>query len=283
MQPPLINGRCCHINCSRMGHFGLVVQHLGVACGRGFSWRVATDASLWNVLISSSTRPPPFSFSLLVSPLLPAFIANFTSPQGVLAHGHLRKQDTFCDFSSLFFSLLTILCRNVQFNSFIILWTNSNKGLGEGNWVGVQGENRIRVPTGFFCFNLTFKDHGIETCWRHAGCFAHSNGLDFSQDDKQLEGPNDWMCLAVIGHPVQSDRWATVGVGGTSSDWGFRKLSALWGSCYLGAALKHSSYSIDLKNWLNEFAATLLHSDNEINPSAVKPLLLVPLPLSCSQ
>lgn len=29
--------------------------------------------------------------------------------------------------------------------------------------------------------------------------------------------------------------------------------------------------------------ANLLQSDNEINPSSVKPLFLVPLPLSCSQ
>lgn len=37
-----------------------------------------------------------------------------------------------------------------------------------------------------------------------AGCRTHSDGLDFSQDDKQLEGPNDWMCLGVIGHLLSS-------------------------------------------------------------------------------
>lgn len=31
-------------------------------------------------------------------------------------------------------------------------------------------------------------------CWRQSsgtGCCSHSDGLDFSQDEDQLEGPND--------------------------------------------------------------------------------------------
>lgn len=35
-QPPLVNGHFCDMNCSKMGHFGLAVQHLGVAHGWGF-------------------------------------------------------------------------------------------------------------------------------------------------------------------------------------------------------------------------------------------------------
>lgn len=43
--------------------------------------------------------------------------------------------------------------------------------------------------------------------YKHAGdeaVVSHSGGFDCSQDDKQLEGPNDWMCLAVIGDPLSS-------------------------------------------------------------------------------
>lgn len=39
-----------------------------------------------------------------------------------------------------------------------------------------------------------------------------TEGMDFSQDDGQLEGPNDWMCLAVIGCRLSSQieelRWS---------------------------------------------------------------------------
>lgn len=111
-----------------------------------------------------------------------------------------------------------------------------------------------------------------------AGRCAHSDGLDFSQDVKQLEGPNDWMCLAVIGQPSWSDRWATAGVG-------FRKSMPLWGIMLRGVyvALKHSLYTIDDLKQIGQINANLLHSDDEINPSSVKPLLLVSLPLYCSQ
>lgn len=48
-----------------------------------------------------------------------------------------------------------------------------------------------------------------------AAALTHLKGLDFSQDDKQLEGPSDWMCLAVIGCPLTSQidelQWEWVG------------------------------------------------------------------------
>lgn len=154
-------------------------------------------------LSSCPQRPLSLSLSLL-SPLLPAFIPIFTSPQGVLAPLHLRKKsDAFCDFSSWFFSSLRY-CAGMhdgnwegnyflpQFN-FIILWTNSSRGLGKGE--GMEGEGENRAPIFFWLlFYLTFKDHYIQTCWRQsssAGCCSHSDGLDFSQDEEQLEGPND--------------------------------------------------------------------------------------------
>lgn len=112
--------------------------------------------------------PPVPLFSLL-----PTFSANFTSPQGVLAPGCLRKQDAFCDFSSLFF-LLPRYCAELHdgraiifFASnelFIILWTNSSRGFTRRERVEGKGETRIRAPT-ILLFYLTFKDHGIETRW----------------------------------------------------------------------------------------------------------------------
>lgn len=47
-------------NRSRRGHFGSALKHLGVACGWGFCWLVATAASMWNVLILS-LWPVPLS------------------------------------------------------------------------------------------------------------------------------------------------------------------------------------------------------------------------------
>lgn len=84
-----------------------------------------------------------------------------------------------------------------------------------------EGENRIRAPTVLFfccCFIwilkiVIYKRAGDKAV--AAACCTHSNGLDFSQDDKQLEGPNDWMCLAVIGRPLSSQidelQWEWVG------------------------------------------------------------------------
>lgn len=48
-------------------------------------------------------------------------------------------------------------------------------------------------------------------------------------------------------------------------------------------ALKHSLYTIDDLIQIGQINANLIHSVDELNPSFVKPLLLVPLPLSCSQ
>lgn len=85
-QPPLVNGRCCDINCSRVGHFGLTVQHLVVARGWGFCWGGATAASLWNVLISSPTCPPapniPFLCLSLALPSSSCFYPDLHFPSG---------------------------------------------------------------------------------------------------------------------------------------------------------------------------------------------------------
>lgn len=110
----------------------------------------------------------------------------------------------------------------------------------------------------FFCFVwllkiMIYKRAGDRVA---AGCCTHSNGLDFSQDDKQLEGPNDWMCLAVIGRPLssQTDELQLEWVGRLQIEF-FWKLTALWRSCCEGfhVALKHRSYSVDNLNQIDWF------------------------------
>lgn len=101
-KPPLVNGCYRDMNCSRMGHFGLAVQHLGGARGWGFCWGGATAASLWNVLILSPTRPPaptsPFSVSLTLPSTSCFYPPNFTSPLGVLAPSTFEKKWCFLWF-----------------------------------------------------------------------------------------------------------------------------------------------------------------------------------------
>ena len=90
-----------------------------------------------------------------------------------------------------------------------------------------EGENRIRAPTILFLllFYLNFKDRDIQTCWRQSSgcCLLHSLERLGFLSGRQTAGGAQW--LNVFGRhwppPVQSDRWATVGVGGTSSEWGF--------------------------------------------------------------
>lgn len=113
-QPPLVNGHCCDINCSRMGHFGSAVQHLVVARGWGFCWGGATAASLWNVLILSPTCSPIF-VSLLLSPVS-SFYPKLHFPSGDLGPSTFEKKWCFLWFYFIFFQLLflfaQLLCRN---------------------------------------------------------------------------------------------------------------------------------------------------------------------------
>lgn len=139
--------------------------------------------------------------------------------------------DTFCDFSSWFFSLLRY-CAGMhdgkwEGNSFlptlfIILWTNSSRVIGKGEGMKGKGEHRIRAPTVvsfFVCFIWLLKIMIYKRAGEKRSLLAvaltHLKGLDFSQDDKQLEGPNDWMCLAVIGCHLTSQidelQWEWVG------------------------------------------------------------------------
>lgn len=83
--------------------------------------------------------------------------------------------------------------------------------------------------------------------------------------------------LSLVNPPSQIDVLQWVWVLGSQCHCG--------GSCCEGfyVALKHSLYTIDDLKPIGQINANLLHSVDEINPSSVKPLLLVPLPLSCSQ
>lgn len=113
----------------------------------------------------SSCPQSPLSLSLSCSPLFFLLLSRSSLPlRGFLAPLHLRKKsDAFCDFSSWFFSWLRY-CAGMhdgnwegnyflpQFN-FIILWTNSSRGLGKGE--GMEGEGENRAP--IFCFvNVLF-------------------------------------------------------------------------------------------------------------------------------
>lgn len=197
-----------------MGHFGSAVQHLGVARGWGF-FEVEPQLPLYGMSFcfrSSSHSQYPLSVFFLLS----SSLSNHLSPRG---SGPLyfweKKKMLFVTFFQLLFSLLSC-CAEMhdgkmggqhfflpQFCSFIILWTNSSRGLGKKGKGWRAKKDRNRAPT-VICFDF-LRSLQTHTCWRHSsGCCTHSDGLDFSQDDKQLEGPNDWMCLAVIGSPLSS-------------------------------------------------------------------------------
>lgn len=157
-QPPLVNGRYRDINCSRMGRFGFGCPALGCSPLVGLLLRWSHSCLFvecpYFVPRLSSCPQRPLSRSLLLSPLLPAFIPVFTSPQAPL---HLRKSDTFCEFSSWFFPLCSDIVQECmmgnwegnlflpQFN-FIILWTNSSRGLGKRGRDGGAKE-RTGAPT----------------------------------------------------------------------------------------------------------------------------------------
>lgn len=128
------------------------------------------------------TRPPPISVSLLLSPLLP------------LASLHLReKGDAFCDFFFLAgFSLCSDIVQKCMMGNwrgsyflpqlFVILWTNSSRGLGERDdgqrREEEQGTGHQKCFFVLFCFVwilkiMILKINVLETMqWRRAAALT---------------------------------------------------------------------------------------------------------------
>lgn len=93
----LVNGRYRDMNCSRVGHFGFGCPALRCSPWVGLLLRWS-HSCLFVECPYFVSRPPPSAPFLLLSPLLPAFIPNFISPQGVLALSTFEKKWCFLWF-----------------------------------------------------------------------------------------------------------------------------------------------------------------------------------------
>lgn len=126
--------------------------------------------------------------------------------------------------------------------------------------------------TNSFCFIWLFKIMKLKTLLetsRGASYCAHWDGLDNSQDDKQLEGPNDWMCLAVIGCPLSSQIDELQWSGQNVFRWRFKEVSGIVEimlegmSCCAQAQFIFCRYSeiLSCQNFtsVTELGANLLH------------------------
>ena len=182
-------------------------------------------------VLLSHQRPP--SLSLCHSPFFLLLSQTSLPLRGSWPLDIWEKSDAFCDFSSWFFSCSDIvqecMAGKQEGNCLISILYYSVDQFQQGfrERAEGEGENRIRAPTILFLllFYLNFKDRDIQTCWRQSSgcCLLHSLERLGFLSGRQTAGGAQW--LNVFGRhwppPVQSDRWATVGVGGTSSEWGF--------------------------------------------------------------
>lgn len=170
----------------------------------------STATSLWNVCILSPTCP--FSSSLYWSPLF--FLHFYHNLHRPFLRGIFEKTKRFFGFFCFCFcSLLRYHAEmhNERANHFFCLkWTlyysvDQFQGF-KSKGKGFKGEGDIRIRAPFLLFLFAFLNVTVkETCWRQSSSCSllrSLNGLDFSQDDKWLEGPSDWMCLAVTGYPT---------------------------------------------------------------------------------
>jgi len=136
------------------GSFCFGCLALGLARGWGFCWGGATAASLWNVLILSPTRRPAPKVPFLSPSYTPSFCFLSQSPLPNRGSGPLyiwvKKSDSWKKLRAVFSLCAGMHVGNWEGNlflprlNFIILWTNSSKGLGkwEGGQRRQQGNNR---------------------------------------------------------------------------------------------------------------------------------------------
>lgn len=161
-------------------------------------------------------------FSLLVSLLLTAFIT-----RGALCPLYIWENKTLF----VTFQTCVSLCSDtvqkcmmggqiILFASnqlFLLLWTNSSRGLWEGKRVEGEGEQDQDSNT-FLCFYLTFNDHDVETCWRQSsGCWLLCSlewfGF-FLRMTNSWRGPMIecvWLSLATPSSPIDGLKWECVG------------------------------------------------------------------------
>lgn len=144
-----------------------------------------------------------FFVSLLVSLFFLHFYHKLHCP---FKGGIFEKTKRFFGFFFFVFFLFFVLCSDIMqkcimrgriifFASnelFIILWTNSRDLKARER--GFRVKEIFGSGHHFCCFYLPFLNVTVkETCWRQSSSslLCSLNGLDFSQDDKRLEGPSD--------------------------------------------------------------------------------------------
>lgn len=154
-----------------MGHFsdkncfgGEYVQHLGMACGRGLCWGRAAAASLWNVLILSSSSWSP-------SPLLSHLYPNLAFHHGFDSFCFWEKGHFMNYFSSWDFSLLCAEMwdwfRECRFFCLKLYFMCGPIPCGLVRGFDKGGKNwGQRTQTDFFVFVFEFLWSWNTDCWR---------------------------------------------------------------------------------------------------------------------